>query len=58
MPYVVLLDHRISNLYRDQTFRNGAAGAGLTAHVSPKLALPGLVRLDNPDFREAESRAD
>ena len=46
MPYVVLLDHRISNLYRDQTFRNGAdgaAGLGLTAHVSPKLALPGLV---------------
>ena len=43
MPYVVLLDHRISNLYRDQTFRNGASGAGLTAHVSRKLALPGLV---------------
>ena len=34
MPYVVLLDHRISNLYRDQTLRNGASGAGLTAHAS------------------------
>jgi len=48
MPYVVLLDHLISNLayralHKIKTFRNGTFGAGLTAHDSFKLALPGHV---------------
>ena len=48
MPYVVLLDHGISNpancaLHKIKNFRNGAFGAGLTAHDSPKLALLGIV---------------
>ncbi len=48
MPYVGLLDHRIGDpgspaLHKIRNVRNGAFGAGLKPHVSPKVASLGLV---------------